>query len=111
MKRQTKLYFQKTGILLAVYLVLRFLLPIVLPFFLAWMTVGVLVFLQNRIRLQLVPLSILYIIVFLLLTGVSVLFGCWLLYEPCCRYAGIIGHSSLNTLPGFPVPCPDMPLM
>ncbi len=85
MKRQTKLYFQKTGILLAVYLVLRFLLPIVLPFFLAWMTVGVLVFLQNRIRLQLVPLSILYIIVFLLLTGVSVLFGCWLLYEPCCR--------------------------
>lgn len=33
MKLTTKLYFQKTGILLAVYLVLRFLLPLILPFF------------------------------------------------------------------------------
>lgn len=44
MKLQTRLYFQKTGILMAVYLVLRFLLPIVLPFFLAWVTVGCLTF-------------------------------------------------------------------
>lgn len=82
---QTKLYFQKTGILLAVYLALRFLLPIILPFFLAWVTVGSLVFLQSKIHMRLVPLSILYILVFLLLFGTSVFCGCYLLYEPCCR--------------------------
>lgn len=85
MKLQTKIYFQKTGILLAVYLVLRFLLPLVLPFFLAWVTVGSLVFVRNRVRIRLIPLSILYILLFLLLFGTSVFCGCWLLYEPCCR--------------------------
>ncbi|MCI8584494.1 MAG: AI-2E family transporter [Lachnospiraceae bacterium] len=85
MKRQTKLYFQKTGILLAVYLVLRFLLPIVLPFFLAWITVGCLAFLQHKTPLGLMPLSILYLMFFLFLVGISVFCGCTLLYEPCCR--------------------------
>lgn len=82
---QTKLYFQKTGILLAVYLIFRFLLPVILPFFLAWATVSGLVFLQRKIRIQLMPLSILYILAFLLLSASSVFCGCFLLYEPCCR--------------------------
>ena len=85
MKQQTVIYFQKTGILLAVYLVLRFLLPLLLPFFLAWATVGSLSFVRNRVRIRLVPLSILYILLFLLLFGASVFCGCLLLYEPCCR--------------------------
>lgn len=85
MKQQTILYFEKTGILMAVYLVLRFLLPIVLPFFLAWITVGGLVLLQKKVRIRLLPLSILYILLFLLLSGTSVFCGCFLLYEPCRR--------------------------
>lgn len=85
MKLQTRLYFQKTGILMAVYLVLRFLLPIVLPFFLAWMTVGCLTFFQKRSHMKLMSLSVLYLVLFLLLSGASVFCGCWLLYEPCCR--------------------------
>lgn len=83
MNRQTKLYFQKAGILLAVYLVLRFLLPMVLPFFLAWTTVGFLVYVQNKIHLPLFPLSIFYLILFFLLCGSAVFCGCYLLYEPC----------------------------
>ena len=67
MKLTTKLYFQKTGILLAVYLVLRFLLPLILPFFLAWITVGALRFFQKKIHIRLTALSIGYILFFLLL--------------------------------------------
>ncbi len=85
MKLQTQLYFQKTGILMAVYLALRFLLPVILPFFLAWITVGGLVLLQKKVRIRLLPLSILYILLFLLLSGTSVFCGCFLLYEPCRR--------------------------
>lgn len=85
MKQQTILYFEKTGILMAVYLVLRFLLPIVLPFFLAWITVGCLVLLQKKLPVRLLPLSILYILLFLLISAASVFCGCYLLYEPCCR--------------------------
>lgn len=85
MKLQTRLYFQKTGILMAVYLALRFLLPVILPFFLAWITVGGLVLLQKKVRIRLLPLSALYILLFLLLSGTSIFCGCFLLYEPCCR--------------------------
>lgn len=85
MKLQTRLYFQKTGILMAVYLMLRFLLPVILPFFLAWVTVGCLAFLKKRVRMKLMPLSVLYILLFLLLLAVSAFCGCRLLYEPCCR--------------------------
>lgn len=85
MKLQTRLYFQKTGILMAVYLALRFLLPVILPFFLAWITVGGLVLLQKKVRIRLLPLSVLYILLFLLLSGTSIFCGCFLLYEPCCR--------------------------
>lgn len=85
MKLQTRLYFQKTGILLAVYLMLRFLLPVILPFFLAWVTVGCLTFLQKKFQIRLFSLGIFYILLFLLLLGISVFCGCFLLYEPCCR--------------------------
>lgn len=85
MKLQTKLYFQKTGILLAVYLALRFLLPIVLPFFLSWATVGVLRLCQKKIHIRLTALSAGYILLFLLLCGSFVCCCCLLLYEPCCR--------------------------
>lgn len=83
MNQQTKLYFQKTVILLAVYLVLRFLLPIVLPFFLAWITVGFLVVIQEKTNLKLMPLCIGFLLVFLLFSGTTVCCGCYLLYEPC----------------------------
>lgn len=85
MNRQTKLYFQKAGILLTVYLVLRFLLPMVLPFFLAWTTVGFLTYVQTKIHLPLFPLSICYLVLFFLLCGSAVFCGCYLLYEPCYR--------------------------
>lgn len=83
MKQQTKLNFQKTGILLAVYLVLRFLLPLVLPFFLAWLTVCLLVLLQKKVSMRLMTLSICYLIIFILITGSAGFCGCYLLYEPC----------------------------
>ena len=97
MKLQTRLYFQKTGILMAVYLVLRFLLPIVLPFFLAWVTVGCLTFFQKRSHMKLMSLSVLYLVLFLLLSGASAV---------CCRSAGITGRSSPDILHGSPAPCP-----
>lgn len=83
MNQQTKLYFQKTAILLAVYLVFRFLLPIVLPFFLAWVTVGFLTIFQKKFRVKLMPLSIAFLLIFVLLLGISIFCGCYLLYEPC----------------------------
>lgn len=83
MNQQTKLYFQKTAILLAVYLVFRFLLPIVLPFFLAWITVGFLTMIQKKFHVKLMPLSIGFLLVFFLLLGSTVYCGCYLLYEPC----------------------------
>lgn len=83
MKQQTKIYLQKTGILAAVYLFFRFLLPMILPFFLAWLTVRLLVLFQNKIRMRLLPLAVCYIGVFFLLAGSGVFCGCYLLYEPC----------------------------
>lgn len=107
MTQQTKLYFQKTGILLAVYLVLRFLLPLVLPFFLAWATVHFLVFLQKKIPVRLMYLSAAYLILFLLLSGSSILCGCYLLYEPCsellpvCRSYWEQFSAFLSWVPGM----------
>lgn len=83
MNPKTRLYFQKTGILLAVYLALRFLLPIVLPFFLAWITVGFLTVIQKKYHIKLMPLGIGYLSVFVLIAGSAIFCGCYLLYEPC----------------------------
>lgn len=83
MKQQTKIYIQKTGILAAVYLFLRFLLPIILPFFLAWTTVHLLTFFRRKIHMKLFPLAVCYLLVFFLLAGLGVFCGCYLLYEPC----------------------------
>ena len=52
MTQQRKKYLQQAGILLAVYLFLRYLLPLGMPFFLAWLTVHFLVFLQKWIRMR-----------------------------------------------------------
>ena len=81
MKLQTRLYFQKTGILMAVYLVLRFLLPIVLPFFLAWVTVGCLTFFQKRSHMKLMSLSVLYLVLFLLLSVAGSFFNILMLFS------------------------------
>lgn len=83
MNTHTRRNFQKTGILIAVYLILYFLLPVVLPFFLAWATVGLLTLLQKKIHMRLSWLAILYLLLFLILFGSMALFGCWILYEPC----------------------------
>lgn len=107
MKRQTKLYFEKIGILLAVYLVLRFLLPLILPFFLAWMTVCFLIFSQKKIHMKLFPLSICWLALFLLLAGIAGFFGCWLLYEPCrdlipvCQNYWLRFSTYLDWIPGL----------
>ena len=83
MTQQNKLYFQRAAVLLAVYIFLRFLLPLAFPFFLAWLTVHFLVFLQRWIRLRLLSLGVCFLILCILLTGCAVLCGCLLLYEPC----------------------------
>jgi len=83
MKRQTKIYLQKTAILLIVYFFLRFLLPLVMPFFLAWTTVYFLISVQKKIHIKLFPLSLCFLVVFMLLVGSLVLCGGCLLYEPC----------------------------
>ena len=85
MTQQTRLYFQKTGILLAVYLTLRFLLPLVLPFARSWLTVAPLTFVQKKTNVPLLSLGIGYILLFLLLSAISIFCGCYLLYDPCCR--------------------------
>ena len=63
MTQQRKKYLQQAGILLAVYLFLRYLLPLGMPFFLAWLTVHFLVFLQKWIRMRLLPLGICFLAV------------------------------------------------
>lgn len=83
MKRETKLYFLKTGILLAVYLALRFLLPLILPFFLAWMTVHFFRFIQKKIHWKLLPLSVCFLLIFILIAAAGIFCGFRLLYEPC----------------------------
>ena len=83
MQRQTKLYLQKAGILAAVYVVLKFLLPVTLPFFLAWLTVAGFNSARQQIRMRLLPFSagclFLASLVTLILLGLAV----WLLYKPC----------------------------
>ncbi len=83
MNGQTKIYFQKTGILLAVYLALRFLLPLVLPFFLSWLTVSFLALIREKLPVRLFPLSICYLAACLFLACAAGACACYLLYEPC----------------------------
>ncbi len=83
MNRQAWLYIQKTGILAVVYLILQFLLPLVLPFFLAWLTVHFLVFLNRRLHIRLFLLSILYLFLLTLFFAAAGFCGCCLLYQPC----------------------------
>lgn len=83
MNRQNRMYLQKAAILAAVYLLLRFVLPLVLPFFLAWLTVHFLAFLQRRLHIRLFWLGVLYLIVLTLFFAAMGFCGCCLLYQPC----------------------------
>ncbi len=82
MQKQTRLYFQKAGILAAVYAVLRFLLPVTLPFFLAWLTVAGFNSARRQIRMRLLPFSAGCLFLAGLLTIVLLGLGAWLLYQP-----------------------------
>ena len=57
MDHRIKLYMEKTGILLAVYLLLKYLLPLVFPFFLAWLTVLLLASASRHFHRKLLPFS------------------------------------------------------
>ena len=82
MQKQTRLYLQKAGILAAVYAVLRFLLPVTLPFFLAWLTVAGFNSARRQIRMRLLPFSAGCLFLAGLLTIVLLGLGAWLLYQP-----------------------------
>ena len=82
MQKQTRLYLQKAGILAAVYAVLRFLLPVTLPFFLAWLTVAGFNSARRQIRMRLLPFSAGCVFLAGLLTIVLLGLGTWLLYQP-----------------------------
>lgn len=83
MNPRTRLYLQKTTILLTVFLALRFLLPIILPFFLAWATVCCLNSIREKYHLRLLPLTISYLVIFILLTISTAFCTYCLLHEPC----------------------------
>lgn len=83
MQKQTRLYLQKAGILAAVYAVLRFLLPVTLPFFLAWLTVAGFNSARRQIRMRLLPFSAGCLFLAGLITLVLLGLGAWLLYQPC----------------------------
>lgn len=74
--------FQKIGVLIGVYLSLRFILPLTLPFFLAWLSVFFLIFLQKKIHLKLFPLSICFLFFCILLGSAAAFCAIYLLYEP-----------------------------
>ena len=57
MDHRIKLYIEKTGILLAVYLLLKYLLPLVFPFFLAWLTVSLLASASQHFHRKLLPFT------------------------------------------------------
>ena len=106
MNRRNTLYMQKAAIAAAVYLVLRYLLPLVFPFFFAWLTVAALNRFRHRISMRLVPLSagvlsilFLAVLLFLLLSG-------YLLYPPI-RELFPVWQDFLLRLTGFLPPCWD----
>lgn len=111
MNRRNTLYMQKAAIAAAVYLVLRYLLPLVFPFFFAWLTVAALNRFRHRISMRLVPLSagvlsilFLAVLLFLLLSG-------YLLYPPIRElFPGVAGlpfYVCRFCLTGFLPPCWD----
>lgn len=83
MNPKTKLYVQKAAVLLAVYLILRFLLPMILPFFLAWATICFLNVIRRKFHLRLLPITISYLAIFILLTVSAAFCTYCLLHEPC----------------------------
>ena len=83
MDHRIKLYIEKTGILLAVYLLLKYLLPLVFPFFLAWLTVSLLASASRHFHRKLLPFTASVVAMFFFFTAATVKLTGWLLLEPC----------------------------
>lgn len=97
MKQTAKLYIGKIGIALGVYLTLRFLLPLVLPFFLAWMTVCGLSSLSKKMQKKLFPVTIAFLLILLLLFLLIIWSSYTLLCAPCqnlYRYFLMVWNTS-----------------
>ena len=82
MQKLTKLHIQKAGIAAAVYVLLKFLLPLVFPFFFAWLTVAALNRMRHRVSMRLLPLSAGVLSILFLATLLFLLLGGYLLYPP-----------------------------
>ena len=83
MDHRIKLYIEKTGILLAVYLLLKYLLPLVFPFFLAWLTVSLLASASRHFHRKLLPFTASVVAMFFFFTAATLKLTGWLLLEPC----------------------------
>ena len=83
MDHRIKLYIEKTGILLAVYLLLKYLLPLVFPFFLAWLTVSLLASASRHFHRKLLPFTASVVAMFFFFTAAALKLTGWLLLEPC----------------------------
>ena len=71
MDHRIKLYIEKTGILLAVYLLLKYLLPLVFPFFLAWLTVSLLASASRHFHRKLLPFTASVVAMFFFFTAAT----------------------------------------
>ena len=83
MDHRIKLYIEKTGILLAVYLLLKYLLPLVFPFFLAWLTVSLLASASRHFHRKLLPFTASVVAMFFFFTAATLKLTGWLLLKPC----------------------------
>lgn len=83
MEQQIKLYIEKTAILLAVYLLLKYLLPLVFPFFLAWLTVALLASASRHFHRKLLPFTASVVATFFFFAAAILKLTGWLLLEPC----------------------------
>lgn len=109
MQKQTRLYLQKAGILAAVYVVLRFLLPAALPFFLAWLTVAGFNSARHQIRMRLLPFSAGCLFLAGLAAFVLLGLSAWLLYQPLLdlfRSGRKASICFIGSWTGLPLPCP-----
>ena len=82
MNQKYCLLLQKAAIAALVYLILRYVLPLIFPFFFAWLTVYVLNRIRHRFSMRLVPLSAGVLCLLCLVALCSLLLGGYLLYPP-----------------------------
>ena len=102
MDHRIKLYIEKTGILLAVYLLLKYLLPLVFPFFLAWLTVSLLASASRHFHRKLLPFTASVVAMFFFFTAAALKLTGWLLLEPC---KDLIPELQTQLQTGFLPPC------